>query len=45
MAKKLKLLNIKCRRIGLQGAIECWGYDANGKLVLEADMIVFKEEK
>jgi len=45
MAKKVKILNIKCKRISKKGASNCTGYDANGNLVVEANVILFTKVK
>ena len=45
MAKKVKILNLTCEGISKKGAHHCRGYDAKGKLIFEADVVVFNEVK
>ncbi len=42
MAKKVKILQLKCEGISKNGAHHCRGYDANGKLIFEADVVLFQ---
>ena len=45
MAKKVKILNCLCKKISKKGAHNCMCYDANGNLVVEADVILFTKVK
>jgi len=45
MAKKLKIMQCECDHISKTGASNCKCYDANGKLIVEAAVILFKKVK
>ena len=45
MAKKVKILNCRCKGVSKKGARNCMCYDANGNLVVEANVILFTKVK